>query len=59
MTFEGVDQFLAGFEAAANGEIFDFRKPHDWKKGHMLWTQTYIAQPFQTVPQAPNKEPSQ
>jgi hypothetical protein len=50
MTFESVVHFLEGFEAAANGELFDFRKPRDWQKGHMLWTKAYIAQPFVTAP---------
>lgn len=39
---------LNGWHAAERGEVFDFRMPKTWQEGHMLWTQTHIAQPSRT-----------
>lgn len=51
MTFED-QQRLNGWHAAERQEGFDFRQPKPWQEGHMLWTQTHIAQPFLSVPTA-------
>jgi hypothetical protein len=45
MTFED-QQLLNGWHAAERQEYFDFRQTPEWRKGHLLWTQTHIAQPF-------------
>lgn len=42
MTFTALDDFLTGYAAAENGEVFDFRKSKDWQHGHMRWTEEFL-----------------